>query len=67
MNEAHDEMQDAPLRRGKDSKKKPRYRQYLSLKLFTTFSFNVDSLKVHTRLSLFKFGLPLSIFRGMNI
>merc|ERR1712173_497326 len=24
MNEAHDEMQDAPLRRGKDSKKKPR-------------------------------------------
>ena len=67
MNEAHDEMQDAPLRRGKDSKKKPRYCLYLFLKLSTIFSLNVDSLKVHTRLSLFKFELPLSIFRDMTI
>ena len=67
MNEAHDEMQDAPLRRGKDSKKKPRYGECRFLKLYSIFSLNVDSLKVHSRLSLFKFELPLSIFRDMTI
>ena len=39
MNEAHEDMQDSPLRRGKDSKKKPRYVMFF-VKPITMFVFN---------------------------